>query len=137
MDKEIEQMEKALKALKEAKAREERLAYERKPHRGYKEGDLVCKGKEWGRIGWVDNQGYCGIAIKSGSRGFRVSCRIDEWTPMDEGDKDYLTQKFKVELTGEEIQELLYKLSVSNWSKMADEVRKKLEKIGRFSFNAK
>ena len=143
IEKEIIKLEEALKGLKEAKREEERLEYERKPHRECEKGDLVYKGKEWGLIGWVENefcnitkdQGYCSISLMSGFRGCKVTCKVDEWTPLDKSDKDYLIKKFNIMLSGEEIQELLYILRISNSSVMRDNIRKKLKNIGQFSFN--
>ena len=85
-------------------------------------------------INYPEKDGYAGISLYSGCRGFSV-CRRDEWSPMSEDDKEYLTKVHNVRLTGEELQEIISMFCRNNTTVFGDEIRKHLKSIGMFSFN--
>lgn len=123
MKKEIEQLENSLLELKKQYEVNERIDYEKSPHKAFKEGDFVKKGDTVGIVGWVENQaikcfedaGYMGVSIITGSRGFLAPTRRDEWDLVD--DRYYKNSyELKMELTGLEIEDLLYCIGPSNFN---------------------
>lgn len=123
MNKEIEQLEQSLVELKRQYEIKERLDYEKSPHKAFKEGDFVKKGDVIGIVGWVENKasnlpehaGYMGVSLITGTRGFMAPARRDEWDLVD--DRYYKNiYELKMELTGLEIEDLLYCIGPSNFN---------------------
>ena len=139
LERTIERMENILKDLKAELAKESERIYRTSPHKTFRKGDWIYRGKEWGKVYWVENEcinlleedGYAGIDLYSGTRGLYVGKR-DEWNLMNDTDIEYLNSEHKIYLTGEDIQLILRKLGGSLED---DEIRKKLKKIEEFSFN--
>lgn len=136
----IDAMEKILSEMKKEYKKESEQEYRASPHKSFKVGDWVQRNKEFGKVRWIKNEGlnlkeedgYVGIELYSGTRGFSVG-RRDDWDIMSDKDVEYLTNVHEVKLTGEEICELHYLLRCCNWSKVKEEVRKKIELVGDFS----
>ena len=138
----IEKMESLLKEMRADFEKAEEKEYREAPHKTFKKGDWVRKGKEWGKVYWVENQGincgendgYMGIDLHSGSRGFRV-CRRDDYEILQDADVRYLVSSHRMSFTGEEIQEMISALSRTCGNVLADSVRIRLKEIGNFEFN--
>lgn len=123
MKKEIEQLEIILAELKREYETQERLNYENATHKVFKEGDIVKKGNQIGIVGWVENgaiscpekSGYMGISLITGTRGFMAPARRDEWELVSD---PYYKNSFevKIELTGLEIEDLLYCIGPPNFN---------------------
>lgn len=139
LEKTIAKVENILKDLKEELVQESERIYRNSPHKPFKKGDWIYKNNEWGKVYWVENEcinileddGYAGIDLYSGTRGLKV-CKRDDWNPMIDIDVEYLNNVHKIYLTGEAIQVILKKLGGSLFE---DEIRKQLKKVGNFSFN--
>lgn len=138
----IEKMESLLKEMRADFEKAEEKEYRESPHKTFKKGDWVRKGEEWGKVYWVENQGincgendgYMGIDLHSGSRGFSV-CRRDDYEKLQDADIRYLVSSHRMSFTGEEIQEMISALSRTCGNALADSVRLKLKEIGIFEFN--
>lgn len=123
MKKEIEQLESILAELKREYEIQERLNYENATHKAFKEGDIVKKGDQVGIVGWVENMaincpeksGFMGVSLITGSRGFMAPARRDEWELVID---PYYKNSFevKIELTGLEIEDLLYYIGPCNFN---------------------
>lgn len=123
MKKEIEQLEANLAQLKREYEMQERLNYENATHKVFKEGDIVKKGDQVGIVGWTENNaincpqnaGYMGVSLITGTRGFMAPCRRDEWELVND---PYYTNSYelKAELTGLEIEDLLYCIGPQNFN---------------------
>lgn len=136
MNKQIEQLENDLLELKKSYEIKERMAYENSVHKTFKEGDIVSRGNEVGIVGWTENKaincpesaGYMGINLITGTRGFLAPTKRDEWELVND---PYYTNVYeiKLELTGLEIEDLLYYIGPSNFnpnsakSKLIDRLR--------------
>jgi len=126
MKEHIEKLEAELIALKEAYKKQERDEYEKQNHNVFKKGDWIKKGDEFGKVGWVENKainitedmGYCGIDLRSGRGGFAAACKRDEWQLIEGDELTYLTKKheLKLELTGEQLQDLILRYRYVNQS---------------------
>ena len=123
MEKEIKEMESQIKKLKEAYQVEQKNAYENKPHKDFKEGDIVTNGNNIGIVGWTENKacncplesGYMGISLINGSRGFLAFAKRDEYKIVS--DEYYInTHSVVLALTGLEIEELKYTLGQRNYN---------------------
>jgi len=133
-EKLIREVEEFLNQLKKQRKEELELQYINSPHKKFDVGDWVFKGNEFGQIRWVENKnaniketdGYAGISLYSGSRGFYVGKR-DEWFIMSPSDKEYLTTMHNVPLTGEDI------LKIISYCQNDDYLVKLLKDIGNFS----
>lgn len=123
MKLEIEALEKNLAELKRKHELQERLDYESSPHKSFKEGDIVKSGDQVGIVGWTENKaiklpeeaGYMGASLITGTRGFLSMTRRDEWELETD---PYYTNKYeiKTELTGLEIEDLLYYIGPQNFN---------------------
>lgn len=136
MKKQIEQLENDLLELKKSYEIKERIEYENSVHKTFKEGDIVSRGNEVGIVGWTENKaincpesaGYMGISLITGTRGFLAPTKRDEWGLVND---PYYTNVYeiKLELTGLEIEDLLYYIGPSNFnpnsakSKLIDRLR--------------
>lgn len=144
LGKQIQELQNLLTKMKEDYAREQEQKYRQSKHKIFNIGDWVCKNDEWGKVCWIENEachlpeeaGYMGFDKYSGFRGFGVT-RRDDYSAMSEEDVNYLKTSHQVNLTGEEIQELLYILCVdyNRTSHLTDNIGAKLKLIGKFSFN--
>lgn len=123
MRKEIEQLEKQLVELKKAYEKKEHEDYTRAKHKDFKEGDIITNGVDTGIVGWVENKhmnitadmGYMGVSLISGTRGFASPLKRDEWDIVN--DLYYTnTYELKFELTGLEIEDLLYYIGPQNFN---------------------
>lgn len=121
MEKEIQELEEKLAALKSAFNLAQKKAYEAKPHKDFKIGDLVTNGRNMGTVAWTENKncgypesdGYMGIDLISGTRGFSAPARRDEYELVtDPYFKEF--HDIHISLTGLEIEELKYSLGPSN-----------------------
>lgn len=123
MKKEIEQLENSLAELKRKHELQERLDYESAAHKVFQEGDIVKKGDMIGIVGWIENNaincpghaGYMGVSLITGTRGFLAPARRDEWDIVND---PYYTNNYqiKIELTGLEIEDLLYYIGPPNFN---------------------
>ena len=142
LSKAIERLENSLKELKNQVAVVSEEKYRNSPHKTFEKGNWVCNDEEWGQVEWVENDcinmpesdGYMGISLYSGSRGFKV-CRRDDWELMSKEDVNYLVDFHSVIITGAEIQELVNTLEYKSRSISQDRLLKKLIKVGRFTYN--
>lgn len=115
MKKEIELLEKTLSDLKKQYEAQEQLDYESSAHKPFETGDIVRKGDVVGIVGWTENNaincpnhtGYMGVNIITGSRGFISKARRNEWEIVNDP-YFYTSFEIKTELTGMEIEDLLY-----------------------------
>lgn len=123
MKLEIEQLERNLVELKRKYEVQERLDYENTVHKVFKEGDIVSKGDMFGIVGWTENKaincpenaGYMGVSLITGTRGFLAPTRRDEWDIVT--DPYYINNhEIKIELTGLEIEDLLYYIGPVNFN---------------------
>ena len=138
----IEKMECLLKEMKADFEKAEEKEYREAAHKTFKKGDWVRKGEEWGKVCWVENKGincgendgYMGINLHSGSRGFKV-CRRDDYEILQDADVRYLVSSHRMSFTGEEIQEMISALSWTCGNVLSDSVRIRLKEIGNFEFN--
>lgn len=141
MKKEIEQLEKQLSELKKAYDKKEHEYYIKSAHKNFKEGDIITNGIDTGIVGWVENKhmnitadmGYMGVSLISGTRGFASPLKRDEWDIVID---PYYTNSYelKAELTGLEIEDLLYCIGPSNFNH--NPVKSKLIDMLK-SFNSK
>ena len=139
LKEQIYNLESLLSELKKEYEEETERIYRETPHKSFKKGDWVCNGERYGKVFWVENaacnlkeeDGYVGIDLYSGSRGFYTGKR-DDWSLMSEDDVHYLTTEHDIRLTGEEIQ-VVSNLLLYSCSNIGNEVSKKLQKIGNFS----
>jgi hypothetical protein len=123
MKLEIEALEKNLAELKRKHELQERLDYENSPHKSFNSGDIVKNGDQVGIVGWTENKGiklpeqagYMGVSLITGTRGFLSMTRRDEWELVTD---PYYTNKYeiKTELTGLEIEDLLYYIGPKNFN---------------------
>lgn len=123
MKKEIEQLENSLAELKKKHELQERLDYENAAHKVFQEGDIVRKGDAVGIVGWTENNaincphhaGYMGVSLITGTRGFLAPTRRDEWDMVN--DPYYRNiYEIKIELSGLEIEDLLYYIGPLNFN---------------------
>lgn len=123
MKKEIELIESNLTELKRKYELQERMDYERAAHKVFTEGDIVRKDDMIGIVGWTENDaincpshaGYMGVSLITGTRGFLAPTRRDEWDIVN--DPYYRTNyKINIELTGLEIEDLLYYIGPQNFN---------------------
>ena len=135
----IDNLESLLSELKQEYAKETERIYRESSHKSFKKGDWVYNGERYGKVFWVANDacnlseedGYVGIDLYSGTRGFYTGKR-DDWNLMSEEDVHYLTAEHDIRLTGEEIQVVSNILLYSS-SNIGNEVAKTLKAIGHFS----
>lgn len=123
MKKEIEQLETALIELKRQHEFKERLDYENATHKRFEDGEIVKKFDTVGIVGWTENKaincpraaGYMGVSLITGTRGFLAPTRRDEWDLVTD---PYYTDSHmvKFELTGLEIEDLLFYIGPSNFN---------------------
>lgn len=123
MKLEIDELERNLVELKRKYELQERLDYESATHKAFAEGDIVKKGDVVGIVGWTENKaincpknaGYMGVSLITGTRGFLAPTRRDEWELVND---PYYTNPYevKLELTGLEIEDLLYYIGPSNFN---------------------
>lgn len=123
MRKEIEQLEKQLIELKKAYEKKEHEDYTKSQHKEFKKGDIITNGIDTGIVGWIENKhmnitadmGYMGVSLISGTRGFASPLKRDEWELVN--DPYYMnTHELKLELTGLEIEDLLYYIGPRNFN---------------------
>ena len=141
MTEHIEKLEKELIALKEAYKKQQRYEYEKQNHKTFKKGDWIKKGEQIGKVGWVKNEcmnitedmGYCGIYLRNGRGGFAAACKRDEWQLIEGEELTYFTKqhKLKIQLTGEEIQDLLMRYAYVNSSDTHNKFMKALKEVGK------
>lgn len=141
MKQEIEQLEKQLAELKKAYEKKEYQDYVKSPHKVFKEGDIITNGIDTGIVGWVENKhmnitadmGYMGVGLISGTRGFASPLRRDEWELVNDP-YYHNNHKIEIELTGLEIEGLLYYIGPENFN--SNPAKTKLIKLLR-SFREK
>ena len=141
MKEHIENLEKGLIALKDAYNKKEREEYEKQNHITFKKGDWIKKGEQIGKVSWVKNDsmnitedmGYCGIELRNGSGGFAAACKRDEWQLIEGEELTYLTKKhkLKIELTGEQVQDLIMRYKYVNSSDTHNKFMKALKEVGK------
>jgi hypothetical protein len=141
MTEHIERLEKELIALKDAYEKQQRDEYEKQNHKTFKKGDWIKKGEQIGKVGWIKNDcmnitedmGYCGIDLRSGNGGFAAACKRDEWQLIEGEELTYLTKKhkLKIELTGEQVQDLLMRYKYVNTSDTHNKFMKALKEVGK------
>ena len=117
----ITELEEKIKQLKKAHEEEEKSKYKQQPHKDFSKGDIVSNGTVIGVVEWTENKGcncphedgYMGINIINGNRGFSAFEKRDEYEKVND---PYYTDFHKMifHLTGLEIEELKYSLGPSN-----------------------
>lgn len=132
----IDELELALKRLKSSYEEEEKEAYEKQEHKHFKEGDIVRKGQEVGIVGWTENKscdcpyeaGYMGVNLITGSRGFSAFQKRDEWELVE--DTYYRdVHKLEIELTGVELEDIIFALTYANQSNSTERLIKAIVEI--------
>jgi hypothetical protein len=129
----IEDLEKKLSELKESYEIQQRKNCENGIHKEFEVNDVVTNGVETGIVSWVENKGvgcekekgYMGLSLLTQRMGFKIAKR-DEYEKIE---TKYYTENHKIEfyLSGIEIDELIYRLSHSNGSKVSEKITKQLE----------
>ncbi len=126
MKDQIDALRAALDSLEKAIAKKEEADYRSRPHADFKVGDWVHKGDQVGVVAWVENEclgsglkkenGYFGLDIKNGNLGLCAHCRIDEYDFLPTELLDYFTspRTYRVKLTGEDIEKILYHIGSRN-----------------------
>lgn len=130
----IEALKKQVDELEEYCKEWEREFYKRSTHNVFAVGDWVTDGKYVGVVGWVKNErldikvddGFFGLDIKNGDLGFRGPCRRDDFRLLDDEEVKYYTteKEYILPLTGEEINDLLYRIGRSNGSKATEKLKR-------------
>ena len=138
----IRELRLKLDALEKEANRLEDELYRSKPHQRFHIGQWVRRRgdiNEIGVVAWTsnghlninsENDGFFGLDIKTGNRGFRAPCRIDDYAPLNEEEVAYFTRDQKVEMvmSGEDIEWLKSVLRNQNTSTSMERIRRQVSR---------
>lgn len=98
--------------------------YKKQAHKSFKIGEWVTDGKDTGIVSWIRNEamgisesdGFFGLDIKNGNLGFSAPCKRNDFDILCGVHREYYLNKhhISIDLTGEEIDDLLYRLGHKN-----------------------
>lgn len=124
MKENIQAMRQQLDHMEAALKQQEADEYENKPHKSFTIGDWVQKGNRIGKVEWTENmacncpesKGYMAVDLRSGTHGLACFEKRDEWEKIPQDKFVYYTalHTYKVDLTGEQKEQIRYYLCSSN-----------------------
>lgn len=136
MKEQIDKLRKYLDELEKTWEKQQADAYKKQPHKSFSVGQWVTDGTYIGVVAWVDNpalnieegNGYFGLDIRNGARGFRAPCKRDEFELLKGKELSYWADNHDVSLTlnGDELEYLINEVAVGNWSELRESVKKKI-----------
>ena len=111
--------------------------YKEKEHKYFEVGDIITNKDIIGEVKWIKNKaigfrkedGFCGISLLNNDNGFMV-VRNDDYRLTSLGN-NYFNKNFKIELelSGKDINRLIYELQRVPFSKATDKILNKLESL--------
>jgi len=139
MEEIFQKLRDAIDKLEEEYKRKQIEEYKKTPHIQFKTGDIVTNGEIIGRVVWTENpalniseeEGFMGVDILNGDLGFLGPCKRNDFRLVSRDTLKLLMQPHDIfiELTGEQIYELLYYIDSrdTSYRKSKNILREKLE----------